>query len=158
MNNNDIDKITFNVTVYFQNGVKLQREVKLPKAYNLSTKENVIIPDDTECIEIRGMNDTLVIPLNMTFVINKSPDFRHIDNVSRYMLYRRDNGRCGYCGKRLSQKEATVDHIIPKSKGGKTTWNNVVLSCRPCNSYKDNRTPREAEMRLKVTPRNPKRD
>ena len=56
------------------------------------------------------------------------------------------DGRCGYCGKK--DKHMTLDHIIPKSRGGKSEFANVVPSCLKCNNFKDNKTPREAGMVL----------
>lgn len=152
----DIDKIEFNVRIYFSNGVTVEKCVPVSKAFKLSTKDNVIIPDDTDYVELYGVSSSIVIPLNMTFVINASPDFRDTESVSRYMLYKRDNGKCAYCGRELSKKEATLDHIIPRSRGGKTEWKNVALSCKRCNTRKNDRTPKEAGMPLKVTPFNPK--
>ena len=55
---------------------------------------------------------------------------------SRSNVYLRDNGICAYCLKHIERKDATVDHVIPFSKGGKTTWENCVNACGPCNSYK----------------------
>ena len=153
----DITKMNFTVTIYFSNGAVVQREVELPKAAKLAMKSNVIVPEDTEFVEVRGMNSSLIIPVNMTFVINCAPEFKHIDKVSRYMLYKRDGGKCCYCGKNLTLKESTVDHIIPKDQGGLNIWENVALSCKPCNCKKDNRKPEEAGMKLMVTPYNPKK-
>jgi 5-methylcytosine-specific restriction endonuclease McrA len=73
------------------------------------------------------------------------------------MLYKRDQGKCSYCGKEITQKESTIDHIIPKSKGGSNTWENICLACKPCNVFKDDRSPKEAKMKLLITPYNPKK-
>lgn len=154
---NNIANITFNVTIYFQNGVTIQREIPLNKAAKLSMKENVIIDSDTELIEVHGINQNLIIPLSMTFVVSKAPEFRHIDKVSRYALYKRDGGRCAYCLKPLGQKESTIDHIVPKSQGGENIWENVCLACKECNCKKDNKTPEQAGMTLHVKPYNPKK-
>ena len=153
----NIADISFHVTVHFQNGVTIEKQVPLSKAYKLSSKSNVIIPTDTEIVEIKGVNGSIVIPVNMTFVVNISPDFRHVDSVSRYMLYTRAHGRCAYCGKELKKTEATIDHIIPVSQGGETSWENIALSCSKCNCKKDNRNPKQANMPLLITPYNPKR-
>ncbi|GAA4639870.1 HNH endonuclease [Actinoallomurus vinaceus] len=66
-------------------------------------------------------------------------------------LRRRDRGLCGYCGGRGN----TVDHILPQSRGGGSTWENTVLACGPCNNRKRDRTPEEAGMRLLIEPRIP---
>lgn len=64
----------------------------------------------------------------------------------------RDNYQCQYCG---STKELTVDHIIPRSKGGKNNFENCIAACRPCNNKKNNRTPREANMFIRKKPYTP---
>jgi len=63
----------------------------------------------------------------------------------------RDSRKCGYCG----QKGTTIDHVLPISRGGESTWENTVACCWQCNNKKGNRTPREAGMKLKVTPKVP---
>jgi hypothetical protein len=72
--------------------------------------------------------------------------------ISRSRLYRRDNYECAYCGQK---KNLTIDHIIPKSRGGQNTWENLVTCCSPCNRLKSNRTPEEAKMVLRVKPYEP---
>lgn len=68
----------------------------------------------------------------------------------------RDNFECQYCGKKIvSGVGATVDHIIPRSMGGKTTFENCVASCLPCNNRKDNKLPREVGMFPKKRPTSP---
>lgn len=70
---------------------------------------------------------------------------------SRTRLLKRDGGLCAYCGKEAT----TVDHILPRSRGGGTTWLNTVAACSKCNHRKDSRTPKEAGMRLMITPSEP---
>jgi len=153
-----MEEIEFTVKIYFSNGVSLERQVDLSKAVKLSMKENVIIENNSDLYEVRGIEGkSLIVPINMTFVVNASPDFKHTSKISRYMLYKRDGGRCSYCGKEITQKESTIDHVIPKSAGGLNVWENIALSCRACNCKKDNRTPEQAGMRLLVTPYNPKK-
>ncbi len=72
--------------------------------------------------------------------------------ISRRALFARDGHRCVYCG---SSGRLTLDHVVPRSRGGDSVWENVVTSCAPCNLRKGNRLPEEIEMRLKVTPRAP---
>jgi 5-methylcytosine-specific restriction endonuclease McrA len=69
--------------------------------------------------------------------------------VNRTRIYKRDNHECAYCG---SKKQLTLDHIIPKSRGGGNDWNNLVTCCFKCNLKKGNKTPEEAKMVLKVKP------
>ena len=75
---------------------------------------------------------------------------------SRRNLYRRDGYRCQYCGKSRSSAELSIDHVLPRSRGGRTTWENCVLSCIPCNVRKGNRTLAEAGMRLHAAPKRPR--
>ncbi len=73
-------------------------------------------------------------------------------SLSRRNLMHRDNYMCQYCGKR---SELTIDHVLPRSRGGKDTWDNVVVACLRCNVTKGNRTPKEADMRLMKQPTRP---
>jgi 5-methylcytosine-specific restriction endonuclease McrA len=70
---------------------------------------------------------------------------------SRSGVMARDEGRCGYCGGHAT----TVDHILPRSRGGKNTWKNTVAACGPCNQRKGDQTPAEARMPLRATPQAP---
>ncbi len=76
--------------------------------------------------------------------------------LTRQNIFERDSFTCQYCGKRHERKELNIDHVIPRDKGGKTTWENVVCSCVPCNTRKGNKLPREAGMKLLQKPRAPK--
>ncbi len=75
---------------------------------------------------------------------------------SRLNIYARDKNTCQYCGKHPSRAELNLDHVIPRVKGGVTSWENVVCSCVPCNLRKGGRTPEEAGMRLMKLPVRPK--
>ncbi len=75
---------------------------------------------------------------------------------SRLNIYSRDKNTCQYCGKRPPRAELNLDHVIPRMKGGVTSWENVVCSCVPCNLRKGGRTPEEAGMRLLKIPSRPK--
>jgi 5-methylcytosine-specific restriction endonuclease McrA len=63
---------------------------------------------------------------------------KRMPRFSRYNLYLRDMFTCQYCNTPLTQQELTLDHVLPLSKGGKTTWENIVASCKPCNWSKGN--------------------
>lgn len=75
---------------------------------------------------------------------------------SKYNVHARDQWECQYCSKKLTSKTATIDHIIPKSRGGENTWENTVTACARCNCKKDNKTPEEANLRLLRTPKKPR--
>ncbi len=74
-------------------------------------------------------------------------------SLSRRNLMHRDNYMCQYCG--IKQHDLTIDHIVPRSRGGNDSWENVVAACLTCNIKKGDRTPREANMPLHVVPRRP---
>ncbi|WP_457677608.1 HNH endonuclease [Thermovibrio sp.] len=74
---------------------------------------------------------------------------------TRRAVFIRDNFTCGYCGKIVKDGEATIDHIIPKSKGGKWSWENLITCCSECNQKKGGRTPEEAGMELLFKPKRP---
>lgn len=75
--------------------------------------------------------------------------------LSRAAVYVRDDYTCQLCGKKLPQKMLNIDHVLPKSKGGKTEWTNVVASCIKCNSLKGDKTLIEAKMKLLRKPFQP---
>lgn len=75
---------------------------------------------------------------------------------SRQNVYLRDKGRCQYCGLRVSRNTFTYDHVIPRSQGGTTKFENVVCACSKCNLKKGGRTPPQAGMRLLTKPVRPK--
>ncbi len=68
------------------------------------------------------------------------------------MIYKRDGHKCQYCG---STKELTIDHIIPRSRGGEDTWENLVVACMPCNSRKSDKLLEETNLTLQTIPRKP---
>ena len=74
---------------------------------------------------------------------------------SRRNIYEHYAYRCCYCGKRFGTKDLNLEHILPRSRGGKTDWNNVVTSCIRCNLRKGGRTPEEAHMKLLIKPSRP---
>jgi len=76
--------------------------------------------------------------------------------LTRNNVFERDGNRCQYCGRTFEREELNLDHVIPRHYGGKTTWENVVCSCIPCNSHKANRLPHEAGIRLVRKPGRPK--
>jgi 5-methylcytosine-specific restriction endonuclease McrA len=74
---------------------------------------------------------------------------------SRRNIFKRDHNTCQYCGARPGTEELSIDHVIPRSLGGTSTWDNCVLACVDCNARKANRTPEQARMRLRRHPSRP---
>ena len=80
---------------------------------------------------------------------------RHV-RFSRINIYARDRNMCQYCGKRYLRSELNLDHVIPRTLGGRSTWTNVACSCIGCNRRKGGRTPSQAGMRLIRKPSRPR--
>ena len=76
---------------------------------------------------------------------------------NRRNIFARDGNRCQYCGRKFPTSELSLDHVMPRSRGGDTSWENVVCSCVKCNVKKGGRTPQEAHMALIRHPHKPKR-
>ena len=74
---------------------------------------------------------------------------------NRQNILYRDDFTCQYCAKKFSLKELTMDHVVPVSRGGENTWQNVVAACAPCNTKKGDKTPRECGMKLLKIPKAP---
>lgn len=75
---------------------------------------------------------------------------------TRHNVFERDRNTCQYCGKIFDRVELNLDHVMPRDRGGATTWENIVCSCIPCNTRKGNRLPHEAGMLLIRKPKRPK--
>ena len=74
---------------------------------------------------------------------------------SRTNIYRRDDYQCQYCGDHFAPAALTFDHVMPRSRGGETSWLNIVTACQECNRAKGDRTPHEAHMPLLKAPKEP---
>jgi 5-methylcytosine-specific restriction endonuclease McrA len=75
---------------------------------------------------------------------------------NRRNLFARDGHRCQYCGRNFPTSQLSIDHVLPRSRGGETSWENVVCSCVKCNTHKGGRTPQEAHMHLMTRPSEPR--
>jgi 5-methylcytosine-specific restriction endonuclease McrA len=96
----------------------------------------------------RNAYDRPVVILLTRYV--RVPSSRRVP-VTRRGVLRRDDQRCGYCGRSAS----TIDHILPRSRGGADSWENLVACCLKCNNIKSDRTPQEMGWELRMTPRPP---
>lgn len=93
---------------------------------------------------------TVIVLANFARVPLSRPKF------SRSNLWRRDGGRCQYTGRDLRPGEGNIDHVLPRSRGGDTSWQNCVLACKSVNTRKADRTPEEAGLQLKRQPAEPR--
>jgi 5-methylcytosine-specific restriction endonuclease McrA len=82
---------------------------------------------------------------------------RHSVKFNRRNIFARDNNQCQYCGRRFPTTELSLDHVLPRSQGGQSTWENIVCACISCNVRKGGRTPKQAHMSLIRKPEKPKR-
>ena len=82
---------------------------------------------------------------------------KNIVKFNRRNIFLRDENRCQYCGHKFPTHQLSLDHVIPRSQGGLTNWENIVCACLKCNVRKGGRTPVEAGMKLKHKPVKPKR-
>ena len=105
-------------------------------------------------LEVHSVSFTLRLPSVVRLLkLIKKP--RSPIKFSRQNIYARDRYKCQYCGIRYPSEELTYDHVHPKSRGGKTAWENIVTCCVDCNRKKGGRTPAEASMRLIRKPARP---
>lgn len=102
---------------------------------------------------IHSANDVFLLPsvIRLAYMIKRP---RHERKLTRLEVFNRDQYTCQYCGKEIRQ--LTLDHVIPRYRGGEHTWENVVSACVPCNRHKAGRTPEQAGMRLIHQPSPPR--
>lgn len=91
-----------------------------------------------------------VVPVPTVIRLNQfvRVPFRHAVPLSRRAVFARDHHRCQYCGRPAEN----LDHVVPRSRGGEHSWDNVVASCRPCNARKEDHLPVECSMHLRRAP------
>ena len=101
-----------------------------------------------------------ILEVGSILVVNtrgRATPYDWVPSVSRELLVFRDRHTCAYCGGLFKERELTIEHIHPVSRGGKTCWTNLVAACKACNNRKDARTPEEARMPLLFVPYVPNR-
>ncbi|MBE9130231.1 MULTISPECIES: HNH endonuclease [unclassified Coleofasciculus] len=107
---------------------------------------------DGKGIAVRSPTLILLVPEHIRLTKTDRERVWRVPAVNRREVLRRDKHACQYCG---STKKLTLEHVIPRSKGGKHSWDNVVIACQRCNSRKGNRTPEQAGMTLRTKPKAP---
>jgi 5-methylcytosine-specific restriction endonuclease McrA len=122
------------------------------RAVVLLLKEKAEVIERSERV-LHSENNTMARPMVIRLVSYvRIPRDTHRRKITRRAVFARDNWTCQYCG---SRTQLTVDHVVPRSKGGASTWDNIVASCAPCNRRKGNLLPRQVGMRLTNPPRTP---
>ena len=118
----------------------------------------LLLKDKAEVIEhaeweLHSATTTVARPVVIRLVSYvRIPRDTHRRKITRRAVFARDNWTCQYCG---SRSNLTVDHVIPRSKGGPSSWENIVASCAPCNRRKGDQLPHRVGMRLRRPPRTP---
>ena len=105
--------------------------------------------------KIRSVSESFELPAVIVLTRYVKFKFKTISPTRKNIMWR-DQYKCQYCEKECESKVMTLDHIVPRSRGGKNTWTNLVTACKKCNQKKGNRTPDEAGMKLIRKPERPK--
>lgn len=132
------------------------RQIDWKRAVKLALSGAVEVIAEYEDRVIRSVSLTVRQPLILRLMKGGGGYRRRGLRYSKDNVYARDKGRCQYCGTALSRREATIDHVLPRARGGRTQWTNVVLACRACNQRKGDRNPEEAGLRLSRPPERPR--
>ena len=110
---------------------------------------------ETYTERVNSVRESFDLPA--VIVINRYVKYRMGDGApTRQNILWRDQNVCQYCGNYFKTSELTVDHVLPKSKGGKNTWENLVAACVPCNQKKGSKTLEQADMRPIRKPHTPR--
>ena len=134
-----------------------------PKAKIIDAKNNFMLFSWDEWAQQKPVEGELKIrTVTAVFRVPEVILYTRFDKVpttkahfNRKSLYRRDRNTCQYCGEKKLSDSLSLDHVIPRCQGGVTTWENIVVACKDCNSKKAGRTPKQAGMKLLREPKRP---
>jgi 5-methylcytosine-specific restriction endonuclease McrA len=126
-----------------------------PETYEVASWDTWVERGPMAAARLRGVAFDLPVPEVIVLThYNGFPDFPVA--FTRRNVYRRDGHRCMYCGERPRPDHLTIDHVVPRSRGGPTSWDNCVTACIRCNAKKANRSAREAGLTLLQSPATPR--
>lgn len=141
------------IVVFSQNYLPLTRiNIKRAVVLLVTGRAEPLDLGDRKGIELRSPRMILYVPEQIRLTVGSAERRWKVPAVSRREVLRRDGHTCQYCG---SSKRLTLDHVLPRSRGGTHTWDNVLTACESCNQIKGNRTPEEAGMKLRSRPKAP---
>ncbi len=103
--------------------------------------------------EVSSPSQRMKLP--SVLVLNEYIPEKRTPAFTRFNVFLRDHWRCQYCGDKFRTQALTFDHVVPRSKGGETTWKNIVAACQKCNATKGNKLPSECHMHPLHEPRQP---
>jgi 5-methylcytosine-specific restriction endonuclease McrA len=141
-------------TLVLSNAYEPVARVHWQRAVTLIWEGKVEVIEEYESRTVRSVTLEFKVPSIIRF-INAIRRRKPAVKFSRENVYLRDKGCCQYCGKKVPRSDFTYDHVLPRSQGGQTAWNNVVVCCTPCNQRKKNGTPTQAKMHLLSVPVKP---
>ena len=141
-------------TLLLSAGYEPIKVVSWQRAITLLTLGKIEVFEEYDC-DVRSPSIVFKIPAVVRLLQIFKRNKRRV-KFSRINIYARDKYRCQYCSRKLPIVDLTYDHVVPRAKGGRTVWENIVTACEPCNSRKGNRTPEQAHMRLLTRPIRPK--
>ena len=141
------------VVVFSKNYLPMARiNIKRAIALLVTGKAEPLDFEDGSGWPVRSPSLILYVPEQIRLTMASQERVWKVPPVNRREVLRRDHHRCQYCG---TTKRLTLDHVIPRSKGGKHSWDNVTTACEKCNAFKGSRTLTEAGMRLLNQPKTP---
>jgi len=123
------------------------------RAVSLLTLGKVEVVEEYD-VDIRSVYLVIKMPAVVRLISRLRKQKQRV-KFSRQNVLARDKWRCQYCGEKKPTAELTYDHVIPRSRGGRTCWENIVTACEACNAKKANRTPEQAGMTLRTRPARP---
>ena len=120
----------------------------------------LLLKEKAEMVEsanerLHAARTSLPVPLVIRLVYYVPIPRRITFSPTRHSVLLRDNFTCQFCGATPGRAHLTLDHVLPRSRGGRSVWENLVTACRPCNTRKGSRTPEEARMQMRRTPARP---
>jgi 5-methylcytosine-specific restriction endonuclease McrA len=123
----------------------------VPKAFLLVYLKKADLVAESETEKLRSISETYPMPSVIRLHKYVYLPYRGV-MLTRQNIFKRDNYQCQYCG---TSEDLTLDHVVPKSRGGRTSWDNLITACKRCNSRKGDFTPEEAGMLLSQKPFKP---
>lgn len=136
------------------NSFRPHKFVSWQRAVTLLFSDKCEVVSEYEDEEISSVSITIKMP-SVIRLLRAVRGSKRAIKFSRINILLRDHFRCQYCGAKAELRDLTYDHVVPRAHGGKTTWENIVTACKPCNLRKGDRTPEQAAMKLRAQPVKP---